>query len=493
MTMTTSTPSTSPATSSADKPRRYKVIDGPLSVRKAPDGERTSDRLAQGAELEALSATVELNGYVWVQHSKGWSAVRTSDNGSAFMTDITDRPADGPRTFRVWASLVSVRDAPNGTRLPQKLTRGKEFSVVPASRTEAGGYIWWQHDEGWTAEASISGGEIFLKEVFGASSAAPPINPAERVTLPAHWQGVMNLQAAQATKVRNQPSIDPRGTIIITMTRGRLIEADMSTVTEADGYYWVRHALGWSAIMSIDGKTVFLAEPGTIPGLIYIGPDGPRAEELPGYRALVTRLPVNLNDTQWFQYFGNNMYAFMHGKAYGYDRYSQALHGGLDFGNSARAGVPVFAGVEGEFIKVEYPSKNNTRTFIKSGEYTLIYQHITNAQSFAPGQKIMPDTQLGNIEHRTINGGWDHLHFEVRYMTEWIVNPLLLLTPELYDSLIARFDPAKPNQNYAKIDSSLNFFYKTPSWTKWTTPLDQPMIKLNGPARGPRYEMTSAG
>jgi hypothetical protein len=78
-------------------------------------------------------------------------------------------------------------------------------------------------------------------------------------------------------------------------------------------------------------------------------------------------------------------------------------------------------------------------------------------------------------------------------MTEWIVNPLLLMTEDLYNQLIARFNPSKANENYTKTDSTLNFFFKTPSWTKWTGTLDQPMIKLNGSPRGPRYEMTTAG
>lgn len=485
--------STTTTTVSTTAPKRYKVTDGPLSIRKSPDGERLTERLGQGVEFEALSAPVELNGYVWVQHSKGWSAIKTSDNDDIFMLDVSDRDPNAPRTFRVWTSVLSIRQTPNGARLTARLARNYEFSVLPQSRTEAGGYIWWQHDQGWSAECSVSGNEVFLKEVFESASTTPAIDLAKRVELPAHWKGTMTLQVAQGTKVRTQPNTDPRGTIIITMTRGRIVEVDMNTLTEADGYYWGRHSLGWSAIMSIDGQTVFLAEPGTIPGLIYIGPDGPRAEELPGYRSLITRLPVNLTDTQWFQYFGNNMWAYMHGKAYGYDRYSQALHGGLDFGNSLRAGIGIFAGVAGEFVKVEYPSANNTRTYIKVGDYTFIYQHITNAQSFAPGTKVTPDTQIASIEHNSINKGWDHLHFEIRYMNEWIINPLLLLTEDLYNQLIARFNPVKANENYTKTDSQLNFFFKTPAWTKWTTALDQPMIKLNGPARGPRYEMTTAG
>jgi hypothetical protein len=239
----------------------------------------------------------------------------------------------------------------------------------------------------------------------------------------------------------------------------------------------------------VDGKTINMAEPGTIPGLVAIGPDGPKAEDLPGHRKLITRTPIDMKDIGWFQYYGNNMFAMRNGKQYGYDRYSQALHGGLDYGNSDRAGVKIYAGVEAEFLKTEYPSPNNTRTWLKKDDYVFIYQHITNAVAFQPGQVITPDTVIGDIEHHSINKGWDHLHFEVRFMTEWIVNPLLLFTPELYDELIKTFDPNKPNTGYAKDypESTLNFFYKSDKWTKWCTPLDQPMLNLYKGPIGPRY------
>ncbi|HEX2619365.1 MAG TPA: peptidoglycan DD-metalloendopeptidase family protein [Phototrophicaceae bacterium] len=470
----------------ADK-KFFKVIDGPISIRKDPDGDRLADRLGQGTEIEITVDPVQKNGYTWVQHSKGWSAVQNDGGDEVFMLDISNRDPNAPRLFRVWAQGISIRSDPNGARKPEKLSRGKELSVDPKSRTEAGGYVWWKHAAGWSAECSVNGKEIFMKEVFDVP-ASTPLDPAKRATLPETWKGKINLQTAQSTKVRNKPTTDSRVMLIVTLKRGKIIQVDMDTVTEADGYYWVRHDLGWSPVMSLDGKTIFLAEPGTIPGLIYIGPDGPKPEELPGYRSLITRLPVSLNDTGWFQYFGNNMWAFLHGKQYGYDRYSQSLHGGLDFGNSARSGVHIYAGIEGEFIKTEYPSPNNTRVLIKSGDYTFIYQHITSVQLLLPGQKVTADTQVASIEHHTINNGWDHLHFEIRYMEDWIINPLLLMTEELYNQVIARFNPEKANLDYGKTPSSLNFFYKSPEYSKWYTPLEQPMIKLNGPCVGPRFD-----
>lgn len=469
--------------------RRYKVIDGPVGIRADPDGQRLGEQLTQGAEITAQGEPVEKGGYVWVQHGRGWSAARNSDGDDVYMLDITDRPANAPRTFRVWAQGISVRDVPNGRRLGVKLFRPTEIQVDPASRTEAGGYVWWKHDKGWSAECSTNGREIFMKEVFDLSPAALGIAAPARVELPAHYKGRLLMQCAQPTKVRAQPSTDPRGLIIIQLKRGKVLEVDMDTAREADGYYWARHDLGWSAIQSIDGRTIFLAEPGTIPGLPYIGPNGPRAEDLPGRGALVTRLPVDLNDLQWFQYYGNNMWAYTQGRAYGYDRYSQGLHGGLDFGNNQRPGIRVYAGIQGEYVKTEYPSKNNTRVVLQSGPYTFIYQHVTNARQFSKGQPVAPDTVLAEIEHQSINNGWNHLHFEVRFGDDWIINPLLLMADALVQALTGRFPPDKPNQNYKQTDSTLNFFYQSPRWSRWCAPLDQPMIKLAGPCVGPRYEL----
>lgn len=469
--------------------KTYKVIDGPLGVRDAANGKALAIKLAQGDEITVTAEPVTAGDYVWVQHAKGWSALSNADGSDTFMLDISNRDPNAPRVYRVWAANISIRETPNGTRKPERLLSKMELKVIPTSRTEKDGYIWWQHDKGWTAERSIDGNEVFMKEVFD-SPASSPIDPAKKVTIPAHWTGKFNLQVANDVKVRGEPSTNPQGLIIRNITRGAVLLCDMATLTEADNYYWVRHDTGWSAIRSVDGKTVFLAEPGTIPGLVAIGPDGPKAADLPMIGKLITRLPVNITDTPWFQYYGNNMFSMRNGAKYGYDRYSQGLHGGLDFGNSDKP-VPVWAGLEGKYLKTEYPSPNNARLWVQAGDYTIVYQHITNIRTFAPNQVITPDTQIGDIEHHSINNGWDHLHFEVRFMKDWIINPLLLMTPEVLKLITDKFNAAKPNEGYLKDfpKSQLNFFYKTAAFTKWSTPLDQPMIKLAGPVIGPRAEL----
>jgi hypothetical protein len=54
-----------------------------------------------------------------------------------------------------------------------------------------------------------------------------------------------------------------------------------------------------------------------------------------------------------------------------------------------------------------------------------------------------------------------------------------------------KFNPAKLNEGYLKDfpKSKLNFFYISDAYKKWATPLDQAMIKLNGPVIGPRADL----
>ncbi|GAB5492088.1 MAG: hypothetical protein Phog2KO_23030 [Phototrophicaceae bacterium] len=472
--------------------KRYQIIDGPLSIRFTANGRRTGSTVSTGEQIRSSTAPVIEGNYIWIHHALGWSAMGTVDKSEMYMLDITDRDPNVKRRFRVGTAVLSIRDAANGARIAKKLYRNAEIEVEPNSRTELGGYVWWKHADGWSAERNQLANQIYLKEIFDTPETIPVIEP-KKTTIPNTWTGIKTLQVVINVKVRGQPNTNPRGLVIRTIPRGEVLECNMDTLVEADGYYWVRHRQGWSAIQSTNGQTVFLVEPGSIAGLIAIGADGPKAEDLPNYRALFTRLPVNLDDIQWFQYFGNNMFAMRNGKNFGYDRYSQGLHGGLDFGNSIRP-KPVYAGLDAEFVRIEYPSRNNTRMVLKKDDYTIIYQHLANPRHFNEGDVISPDTQIGIIEHHSINNGWDHLHLEVRFMKLWIVNPLLLLTEDLYDSLTARFNPLKPNSGYKRDfpKSMSNFFYFTESWTKWVTPLDQPMIKLAGDVIGPRGELDKA-
>lgn len=496
----------------------YKVTDGPLTIRTAASGTALYNKLQTGDVITVKTdSRTEKGGYVWWEHDAGWSAERSIDGSSIFMTAVTEQSTsvldqldDGDdskstesattestttetKYFEVTDGPLKVRTSPTGTALSRQLTTGERISVDPTSTTETNGYIWWKHDAGWSAERSVDNRDVFMKEVSSLKVETTDTEAMqeetqtarEKVVLP-ELSGTVAFQVAQDVKVRNKPSTDPQGWIIKTLSRGTSINCNTDTVTEADGYYWLEHDQnGWSAWQDVYGETVFMAEPGSIPGLVYIGPDGPDVTGLPGYQSLITRLPVNLDDTDWWQYFGNNVFAYVNGKSYNYDGYSQGLHGGLDFGNSARSGIPVYAGLEATYIKTIVSPPNN-KVILESGDFTIIYQHVINMAGFSSGQTLSPDTQIAQIHHSS-QGGWNHLHFEIRYMNEaWIVNPLALMAPELVKQIVTKFDPTKANVDWTKTNSVYNFFYKDDVWDKWITPLDQPVIKRAGSVIGPR-------
>lgn len=392
------------------------------------------------------------------------------------------------KRFKVVNGPLSIRDDANGQRIGETLSYGTELDVVPDSRTEAGGYVWWQHEKGWSAESTIDGRVIYMNEIFDTTSDGedPGTEAPKTPPKPDNPGGTAVMGVANAVKVRYTPSTNPNLGYIRMLSPGDTVTVDFDTLTFADNYWWLKHEIGWSAWQNVDGSEIYLALPGTVPGVLVIGENGPNKEDVPELGSLILRLPVNLKQIQWFQYFGNNVYAYRYGKKYNYDGYSQGLHGGLDLGNSLQSGVPIYAGIHAKYDGLDAARNGNWRVRLRTDEYLIIYQHITRPRPFSPGQEITPDTVIAEIQ-TTAQGGSDHLHFEIRLLKKWIINPLLLMPDEMINSLTDRFNPARLRTNNVT-DSELYYFYKTPDWTKWTTPLDQPFIKLAGDPVGPRYE-----
>lgn len=470
--------------------RRFKVINPPLSIRKEANGDRLAETLKYGAEInvEADSRT-EAGGYVWWKHEKGWSAEKAIWTSNRFMVEISDSASDEPRTFEVAVSRLSIRETPGGSLTSEKLYRGDVITTIPGSRKVDGRYIWWQHDRGWSAETTVDGRIIYMKELFERSRPGDDANGEIPKTPPPpdHPEGKAVMGVINGVKARYSPTTNPNLGYIRTMRKGETVTADFDTLTFADNYWWVKHEIGWSAWQNVDGSEMFLAIPGSIPGVLIIGEDGPRQEDLPGLGRVILRLPVDLKKTEWFQYFGNNVFAYRYGEKYNYDGYSQGLHGGLDFGNSTSSGVPIYAGVHAKFDGVDTARAGNFRVRLRTDDdYLLIYQHIINPRLFQPGQEITPDTVIAEIQ-TTAQGGSNHLHFEIRLLKKWIINPLLLMPEEMVNSITDKFNPARLRTNNVT-DSQLYYFYKTDDWTKWTTPLEQPIIELAGDPKGPRFE-----
>jgi len=77
------------------------------------------------------------------------------------------------KRFQVRGVQVRVHREPrlDGT-LVKWLSPGQSVQVDPVSRIEADGYVWWKHSEGWTAERTLDGAEIYLTALDEESSEA---------------------------------------------------------------------------------------------------------------------------------------------------------------------------------------------------------------------------------------------------------------------------------------------------------------------------------
>jgi hypothetical protein len=403
---------------------------------------------------------------------------------------MKDSDSQHKKVFQVGDVEVRVRSAPGLQGVTLKyLPVGQSLEVDPTSRTEADGYVWWQHAEGWSAERSVDGTEVYLLEVKQVVSAPaerkakPEPSPAEKekpapAAKPTSAKKKTFQIGSVPVRVRSAPGLS--GDTVKYLNPGTSVQVDPDSRTEADGYVWWQHSEGWSAERSANGKEIYLFEPGKTPAAPAPGAppmsapqklEGmPDDEDLPLRNELFRRLPVDLAQIQWWQYYGNNVFGYdLWRKGTRWYQYSQGLHGGLDFGNSSTRGVLVYAGVEGVFDKVITSSFRPYGLFVRVGDYTIIYGHLVTPRSFQAGQPVGPDTVMGEIEF----GGQQHLHLEVRYKEKWIVNPLLLMPEEMREAISAKFPP------------SGEYFYRGGGFNKWQTPLNQPVLELNGRLIGP--------
>jgi len=92
------------------------------------------------------------------------------------------------KVFRVGDVEVRVRSAAGLSGATVKyLPVGQEIEADAASRVEKDGYVWWRHADGWSAERSTDGSEVFLMQVVGAptqSKAKEEAPPPTRTSPP---------------------------------------------------------------------------------------------------------------------------------------------------------------------------------------------------------------------------------------------------------------------------------------------------------------------
>ena len=254
--------------------------------------------------------------------------------------------------------------------------------------------------------------------------------------------------------VRSAPEVDARTLIPGSqLQQGEKVEVLERSRRVSEGFVWWEHRTGWSAEKRADGSEVYMVDV---------------ESELPPPDFLFERSPVDLDDMRWFYYYGNTVFAYLYGRDHNYHGYSQGLHGGLDFGHPG--GIPIFAGVNGIF---DYGGSGRSfgpnRVDILVGNYRIIYGHVSQPLSLPRGTAVSPDTVIGQMDF-----GARHMHLEIRFKDQYMLNPLTFMPKTIQDKIIAKFPP---EGDFA--------FYSSERWQKWLTPFDQPTIILGGPVIGP--------
>lgn len=358
-----------------------------------------------------------------------------------------EEPSDPASTFQVITLGLNVRSHPSTeerTLLPDRqLQLGDKITVLPTSRLENEGYIWWRHKTGWSAEKTSDGSSVFM--IRSTDSTPSDDKKLMVVTL--------------SLNVRSEPSLDPSTLIEAAQLRmGEIVTVDPNSRREAFGFVWWHHDRGgWSAEKTSDGSEIYLSDANA---------------DLPPTDFVFSKSPMDLDKMRWFYYYGNTRFAYFYGAQHNYDGYSQGLHGGLDYGYPAKSGntIPIYAGVHGVF---DYSGSGRAfgpnRVDILTNGYLLIYGHVADPIRLARGTAVTPDTIVGWVDT-----GAKHMHLEIR-KGGYLFNPLLFMTRTMRETIFQNFPPTG---NYA--------FFQSDRWNKWITPLDQPRIKLGGPVIGPR-------
>lgn len=463
---------------------KYQVVTLALSVRTEPkiSANKTATLLVgEAIEADPSSAT-EADGYVWVQHLTGWSAEGKADGSEVYLKLVISAETTTPTPIPVVTvqpsqleyiemrvvsdTPVRVRETPMGKPIDPPMTKGTLIKVDANSRTEKGGYIWWKHERGWSAETDVQGLQGINLEVV-QSVTTPTATPTVTITTPS--TGVYNPATTKTFQViyrypiwiRSQPINDRSLVLTDTLSFGTKVEVDADSRKESGGLVFWQHAKGWSVEKKVDGSEIYMIEAQEASPTVTNASNG---------AFIFNQFPLKWEDFAWFQYYGNTTFAFTNGKKWGYDKYAQGLHAGIDLGSNRK--VPVYAGISGI---LGYAGNKRAyapgRVDVQVGEWLIIYGHVIEWTNLPEGTQVQPDTIIGYL-HGAANS---HVHLEIRHnATGTIHNPLNFFEKTLTDQII-KGHPA----------TSWRSFYKSDVWTQWQTPFDQPIIKLGGPVVGP--------
>ncbi|MBZ0315583.1 MAG: cellulase family glycosylhydrolase [Anaerolineae bacterium] len=360
---------------------------GGIYIRKRPaKNARILGDLKTGEEVEVFAdSRREINGIIWWQHARGWSAERpvrmAAGDQRAFMELVGPVERETPTEERVRFHAVTamrVRSEPDSLddkNIIGEILEGDIIEAYPESRTlnEADQLIWWQHANGrpfdgsgeeitgWTAERGINGTPVYLEHLPPASTGLE----IRRFTVDPDDPFDVNLLPARDRLFQRLPIGNKQ-------------------------WVWVQHFGNTSFAQALEGE---------------------------GYK-----------------------YACMlHG---GLDLGNSRLK---DW-NDPTHRVPVVAGIEsGVVLTVDNkhfrPAYVSVKVVYGSATYEIIYGHLHPTVNVAPGDPVGPETQLGYIATRDLlqaaNLFFDaHLHLEIRYKG-YILNPLLFIPNEYRDRIVA--------------------------------------------------------
>ncbi|MBZ0289981.1 MAG: SH3 domain-containing protein, partial [Anaerolineae bacterium] len=219
-----------------------------------------------------------------------------------------DQPAPAPtptptpqKIFRVVTDSLKTRSQPSlggATVSGATLKLGDQMTVAANAWREVDGYVWWQHNQGWSAERSLDNTTRFLEDLMpdvprmdnGVSVPTPTPTPAPTPSFerPTAIPDFKRMHAVGlGVKVRSEP--DSSAPQVGTLIQGDEFPVDTTQPgvrVENDGYIWWKHSGGWSAERSLSGAEILMLD----------------LFELPLLGTLFQRLPVRIEDTQWVQY-----------------------------------------------------------------------------------------------------------------------------------------------------------------------------------------------
>lgn len=197
--------------------------------------------------------------------------------------------------FEVVASQVKIRTEPHLRSqhliVDKVLMRGQTVRVDGQSRTVNDGYVWWKHDDGWSASGTVSNSREYMRwvadeepalpigEISGAAPTSPSIDTGNRNSedepvgtkspdvdgsetghnpQPASEQLQFHV-VYSAVRTRTEPRVHYSNVVAgKALKYGQIVTVKPNSRTIRDGYVWWQHNDGWSAEISTDRRLVFM-------------------------------------------------------------------------------------------------------------------------------------------------------------------------------------------------------------------------------------------